>query len=556
MVRIRKELPEESFELKKRIVWRIAVYIRLSREDGKDESLSVSNQRKIILEYVEENFQEEDIIEDIYIDDGQSGTDYDRPEFQRMLCDVERGKVNCIVCKNLSRAFRNYSDQGYFLESYFPKFHTRFVTLGDPKVDTFTDPEVVSGMEVPISGLMNDRFACKTSNDIRRTFDTKRRRGEFIGAFAPYGYLKDPEDKNHLIIDPDAAEVVRDIFCWYVYGDMKMEKEKEERFRGNMSKEGIARRLNDLGIPNPTAYKRRQGLKYCNPQIEKNDGLWQGASVAAVLSNEMYTGTMVQGKQRVVSYKVHDRERVPKGEWYRVRNTHEAIITEEMFALAQKMQARERRRAPGKRCNYLFSGFLKCADCHKSMTRKPSRNIVYFNCSTYKRKSKNKCTIHSIRLDVLEKTVLTVIQRQIELAGCVDETISRITKWPVAGIEKSRLQTLLFMRPRELKKSEDLLAESYLDWKNGTLTLEQYSKIKGKLEEQENRLKIVLKNIKEDLKSERQKNICGNIDLEYFLRHGNIFSLSQGILTELVEEILVHENGGITIVFCFKNPYS
>ena len=411
-------------------------------------------------------------------------------------------------------------------------------------------------MEVPISGLMNDRFACKTSNDIRRTFDTKRRRGEFIGAFAPYGYLKDPEDKNHLIIDPDAAEVVRDIFCWYVYGDMKMEKEKEERFRGNMSKEGIARRLNDLGIPNPTAYKRRQGLKYCNPQIEKNDGLWQGASVAAVLSNEMYTGTMVQGKQRVVSYKVHDRERVPKGEWYRVRNTHEAIITEEMFALAQKMQARERRRAPGKRCNYLFSGFLKCADCHKSMTRKPSRNIVYFNCSTYKRKSKNKCTIHSIRLDVLEKTVLTVIQRQIELAGCVDETISRITKWPVAGIEKSRLQTLLFMRTRELKKSEDLLAESYLDWKNGTLTLEQYSKIKGKLEEQENRLKIVLKNIKEDLKSERQKNICGNIDLEYFLRHGNIFSLSQGILTELVEEILVHENGGITIVFCFKNPYS
>ena len=112
MVRIRKELPEESFELKKRIVWRIAVYIRLSREDGKDESLSVSNQRKIILEYVEENFQEEDIIEDIYIDDGQSGTDYDRPEFQRMLCDVERGKVNCIVCKILSRAFRNFSDQG------------------------------------------------------------------------------------------------------------------------------------------------------------------------------------------------------------------------------------------------------------------------------------------------------------------------------------------------------------------------------------------------------------------------------------------------------------
>ena len=200
-------------------VWRIALYIRLSRDDGNDESMSISNQRKILMEYVGQFFKEDGKLIDVYADDGQTGTDFERPEFQRMLRDIEAGKVNCIICKNLSRAFRNYSDQGYFLEKIFPKFHIRFITLGDPKIDTFINPEAVSGMEVPINGLMNDRFAYKTSSDIRRTFDTKRRKGEFIGAFAPYGYKKDPDNKNHLIIDEEAAAVVRDIFKWYVYGD-------------------------------------------------------------------------------------------------------------------------------------------------------------------------------------------------------------------------------------------------------------------------------------------------------------------------------------------------
>ena len=171
-------------------VWRIALYIRLSRDDGNDESMSISNQRKILMEYVGQFFKEDGKLIDVYADDGQTGTDFERPEFQRMLRDIEAGKVNCIICKNLSRAFRNYSDQGYFLEKIFPKFHIRFITLGDPKIDTFINPEAVSGMEVPINGLMNDRFAYKTSSDIRRTFDTKRRKGEFIGAFAPYGYKK------------------------------------------------------------------------------------------------------------------------------------------------------------------------------------------------------------------------------------------------------------------------------------------------------------------------------------------------------------------------------
>ncbi|MCL2494163.1 MAG: recombinase family protein [Oscillospiraceae bacterium] len=165
------------------IIWYIAVYIRLSRDDGNEESESVVNQKKILTEYLEKQFSGQYVLADFYIDDGLSGTDDTRASFMRVIADIEDGKVNCVVCKTLSRAFRNYADQGYYLESYFPQKHVRFISTGDPKIDTYTNPEAITGLEVPITGLMNDRFAAKTSSDVRRTFDHKRRNGEFIGAF-------------------------------------------------------------------------------------------------------------------------------------------------------------------------------------------------------------------------------------------------------------------------------------------------------------------------------------------------------------------------------------
>ena len=561
MARIRKQSLSDLTATSKKRIWYIAIYIRLSRDDGNDESLSVSNQRKILLEFVEKSFQGEYVIADVYIDDGQSGTDYERPDFQRMIHDVEVGKVNCIICKNLSRAFRNYSDQGYFLESFFPRFNTRFITLGDPKVDTFINPEAVNGMEVPINGLMNDRFAYKTSSDIRRTFDTKRRNGEFIGAFAPYGYVKDPEDKNSLIIDPEAAQVVKDIFHWYVYGDGSTEIITDEDgtarevLVGSMSKEGIARKLNDLGILNPAAYKRSKGMKYNNPQIDKNDGLWQGTSITTILSNEMYIGTMVQGKQKVISYKVHDKVAVPEDEWYRVPNTHEPIIDKELFDRVQELQSKDTRRAPGKRQNYLFSGFLRCADCKKAMTRKPSKNLIYYNCSTYKRKSKTKCSIHSIRLDVLEPAVLTTIQKQIELVEHLAEVIDEINKAPVVENKSTRLEASLKLRTQELEKAENIVTDLYLDWKNGDITRDQYRKMKEKFETQAEQLKVTIEHIKEEIEVMGEGITSDNPYLTTFLKHKNIQTLTQGILSELVKDISVHEGGEITIVFKFEDQF-
>jgi len=546
MARIRKSVSDEISALKKAI-WYLALYIRLSKDDGNDESLSVTNQKKILTEYVEKFFQGDYVIVDYYVDDGRTGTDYDRPDFQRMIHDVEAKKVNCVICKNLARAFRNYSDQGYFIESFFPLHGTRFITLGDPKVDTYLNPEAISGMEVPINGLMNDRFAAQTSSSVRRTFDNKRRNGEFIGAFAPYGYAKHPEDKNVLAIDEDAAQVVKDIFQWFVYGDGTSNE--------GLSKESIARKLNEMGVPNPTLYKVKKGLKYKNPHAKENDGLWTGTSVSRLLKNKVYVGTMVQGKQRVISYKVHDMVNMPEDEWYQVEHTHALIVSPELFEMAQELHAKDTRTAPDKKENYLFSGFLKCTDCKKAMTRRASKEIVYYNCSTYKRKSKDKCTKHTMRLDKLENTVLLVIQKQIELVEALKEVIESINQAPVVQTKSTRLEHLLILREQELTKTEDLITGLYMDWKNGDITREQYRKMKEKFEKQEIELKEAIRHIKDEIGTLERGIASDDPYLEAFLKHKNIQELSQGILVELVKAVYIHENGEITIQFKFEDQY-
>ena len=255
--------------------WKVGKYIRLSRDDGNSESESITNQRKILNEHIPDFFEDDYDIIDEYIDDGRTGTSDDtRPDFLRLIEDVKRGRINCIITKNLSRAFRNSANQGKFLEEFIPLYNTRFISLYEPRIDTFLNPEIVHSLEVSITGFINEQYAYKTSMDIRRTFDMKRKKGEFIGAFAPYGYKKNPENKNALIIDEEAAEVVREIFHWFV--------------NEGMSKYGITRRLNELGVLNPAAYKRKKGLNYANPQKMLNDGLWSEKTVATILANEVY----------------------------------------------------------------------------------------------------------------------------------------------------------------------------------------------------------------------------------------------------------------------------
>ena len=515
-MRRRKETYES--QAAKLRIWKIAIYIRLSRDDGYDESLSVTNQRKIILEYLEQFFEEEYELINIYIDDGKTGTDYDRPAFQQMIKDVESGIVNCIVCKTLARAFRNYSDQGYFLEKVFPLHGTRFISIGSPALDTYLNPDaILDGMEVPISGLMNDRYAARTSKDIRRTFDMKRRNGEFIGAFAPYGYAKDPDNKNCLIVDEEAAQVVRNIYHWYV--------------NEGMSIVGIVRHLNELAVLTPTEYKHSKGLMLRTPNQAKNDGMWAVVTVRTILSNQMYIGNMVQGKQRVISYKVHKAIQTPENEWYIVENTHEAIIDKETFEKAQFIAKRDTRTAPKQKKVYLFSGFLRCAECGKAMTKKTNYKkhkngdtveYTYYVCGTYAFKSRNKCTRHSIKLENLTEAVLKAIQNQISDIQNLSDLITEINKQPVIAKQSISLEKRLSDKKKELEKIVCTSDSLYMDWKCGDITRTDYMRMKARFEEQANQIRQVINNIEEEIIL-ASKGV-GNDDpyLKTFLKYKNI----------------------------------
>lgn len=539
MARIRRNSLQEDKIIN---VWKIGKYIRLSRDDGSNESESIVNQRKILDEQIPKYFDSDYYIVDEYIDDGRTGTsDNTRPDFLRLVEDVKCGRINCIVTKNLSRAFRNSANQGKFLEEFIPLYNTRFISLYEPHIDTFLNPEVVHSLEVSITGFMNEQYAYKTSVDVRRTFDTKRKKGEFIGAFAPYGLMKKPDNKNMLIIDDEAAEIVRDIFHWFV----------DE----GMSKSGITKRLNELGVPNPTAYKHSKGFKYSNPNVYKNDGLWSERTVLDILLNQMYIGNMVQGKQKVISYKVHDRINLKEKDWYIVQNTHEAIIDKETFEKAQKLHQRDTRVCPNKRKVYTFSGLLRCADCKKAMTRKSAKNIVYYSCSTYSRKLKTACTKHTIREDVLEKAVLTAIQKQIALVDNLTQIIDEINNAPVIYRESKRINKLLDIKQKELDKLNSLIDNLYMDWRTNEITKTEYKRIKSKFEVQIEQIKEIIANLEKE-KAELSTGISVNEPyLQTFLKHKNIDHLERGILVELIDNIYVHEGGGLTIEFNFEDQH-
>lgn len=524
-------------------VWKVGKYIRLSRDDGNVVSESVVNQDKILNDEIPGFFADGQYeIVDAYIDDGTSGTtDLERWDFQRMVQDMKCGRINCIVVKNLSRAFRNSANQGRFLEEFIPLYHTRFISLYQPRIDTFLDPEIVHSLEVSITGFLNEQYAYKTSADVRRTFRHKRERGEFIGAFAPYGYAKDPENKNALVVDEEAAQVVRDIFSWFT--------------AEGMSKAGIAKRLNEYGVLNPAAYKRSKGLRYENPHGKHNDGLWSPATIARMLQNPLYIGVMRQGRQRVISYKVHKRMAVPEHEWFVVENAVPAIVDEETFQTAQNLHRRDTRAAPGKREVYLFSGFVRCADCGKSMARHTARNLVYYQCRTNREKSGTGCTRHSIRLDVLERAVLAAVQKQIAFVAALPELIDEMDRAPAVHTESLRLGALLEQRTKELEKKTAALDDLYLDWKNGDLTRDQYRRMKDRFEEQVRQLREAVKHIRDECETPAQSVQGGDPCLAAFREHGNVDRLSRGLLVELVHVIYVHEDKSIEIEFNYADPY-
>ena len=326
-------------------------------------------------------------------------------------------------------------------------------------------------------------------------------------------------------------------------------------FLDGMSKNAIVHHLNEHGVLCPSAYKReRLGLKYQNPSLDPSKRpLWCAMSVTTILKNRMYCGDMVQGRYRMKSYKVHVQELVPQDEWYIVENTHEAIIDRDTFDKAQRLLLRDTRTGPQQKKLYLFSGFLKCADCGKAMTRSKVGNIVYYYCRTYKDQSKNACTKHTIKHNRLEAAVLYAIQQQVYLAVDYSKTIEQINKAPLVKSQSKKLLDAIEQKERELSKITRYKQAIYQDWKDGEITHSDYRHMKEDYEEQADALNKVIERLREE-QAELENGIdTENPFLATFRQYQNIDKLTRDVLIELVDHIKVYEGGSISIVFRFAD---
>ena len=524
--------------------WNVAVYIRLSKEDAGrlDESESIGNQRRIIEEHIS-GLHDGDkyVIAGEYVDDGISGTtDDERRGFQQMLSDIKKGLINCVIVKDLARSFRNYSDQGYYLDDWFPRFNIRFISLFHQPLDSYKEPHNMRSIAVPIQGVLNENHCAETSDKVREVFDMKRRCGEHIGSFAVYGYRKCPENRSSLIVDEEAAGVVRDIFSMFLDG---------------MSKNAIVRHLNDHGILCPSLYKReRLRLNYQNPNLDPaKKTLWCAVTITNILKNRMYCGDMVQGRCRIKSYKVHVQEAVPENEWYIVENTHEPIIDRDTFKKVQKLLSRDTRTPPQRKEPYLFSGFLRCADCGRAMSRSKAGGIVYYYCRTYKDQSKNACTKHTIKHSCLEAAVLCAVRRQICRSVDYEELLRQIDQSPRNDGRLRRLFLSIEREQRELARILRYKQLIYQDWKDGKITFSDYQNMNETYEKQAETQKNSLKKLQTEKEEAESSPDTENYLLKTFRQRQNIDRLTRDILIELVDHIRIQEGGAITIVFRFSD---
>lgn len=523
-------------------VWKAALYIRLSKEDGdKSESCSVTSQREILKEYVR---QHEDIeLVDYYVDDGWSGTNFDRPSFKQMLQDIYDGRVNCVIVKDLSRFGRNYTDSGYYIDNIFVRYNVRFIALNNG-FDSMSNGmnAATKCITVGVQNVINESVAATTSVNVRGTLNVTRKQGKFIGSFPTYGYLKSPDDRHKLIIDDDTAPVVRQIFKWFIEGKSVI---------------GITRELNALGIANPSAYKQQRGWNYKHTGNKNNDSLWCDSTVRRILKNQMYIGNMVQGKNTTVSYKIKQCRAVPKDQWIIVENTHEPIIDKDTFYKVQTLFNRNTRTAPKKNEVDLFSGFVKCADCRRAMSKKTNKHTYgtyeYYRCVTSSKMSKDSCSTHSIRIDKLEQAVLVSLQTMIDTAVEMDKVLEKISQ-----NEKNNAEDLLKRSKEKFEQQREniqkMMLDLYPDWKNGVITKDEYLTLK---EDMSRKVKELDKKIAEyETKISNSQNVYLDNDfIKNFKQYGKITKLTRPILTELVDSVLVHTDGNITINFKFKDAY-
>ncbi|MBR4672459.1 MAG: recombinase family protein [Bacilli bacterium] len=373
---------------------RVAIYIRLSKEDlNGSTSESVVNQKSLLTKYVKDN---NFVLFDTYIDDGYSGTNFDRPAFKKMIKDIESNLIDVVIVKDLSRLGRDYIKTGEYIEKWFPIHNIRFIALLDG-IDTLYD--LSSNEMAPFKSVINDMYSRDNSKKIKMALRTKQEDGKWVGGCPPFGYMKDENDKNHLIINKEEVVIVKKIFSLFLKGH---------------SINYIANYLSKQNIPTPSIIRGKKS-KYAS------FGIWSPITIKNILTNELYTGNMVQNRRKKVNYKIKKIIKNDRSSWIVVNNTHEAIISEKEFDLVNKLlKANNKLLHHNKR---LFEGLVYCSSCNKRLILQKGK-YEYFVCNTYRKYSRlGLCTNHSISNDKLEYEILSILKKLTNMENISDRSL-------------------------------------------------------------------------------------------------------------------------------------
>ena len=503
-----------------------ALYCRLSQDDGREgESNSISNQKEILAQYARANGFHNTMF---FVDDGISGTTFDRPDFQRMQRMIENGEIGVVIVKDLSRFGRNYLDVGEYLEIKYPTLGVRFIAIQE-NVDTLKN----TGTEMmPFNNIFNEWYAAQTSKKIRAVWKSKADKGERIAAAIPYGYIKSQDDPKQWIIDEEAAKVVRYIFELTLEGLGPMK---------------IARRLEDEQILSPTAYYLENGRKSSNDISARGKCAWSTTSVRHILENRQYTGCTVNFKTSLVSYKVHKTVYNPEEEWQIIPDTQEAIIDEDTFNRVQELRdSRRRNTATGRES--LFSGLLYCADCKSKLYFCAAKSIKpeqeFHRCSAYK-ENRGSCSIHFIREVVLREAILELVKRVALFIQQYEAVFlymyakkHNITK----EVNSRNMKATIERNKRRIKELDKLIERIYEDNVLGKIPDARFSKMMASYEAEQNQLVTETAKAEESLKTMEQDKVDLRAFLETIRQCTDIKELTPAIVNRLIRRIEVHNS--------------
>lgn len=503
-----------------------AIYCRLSQDDGSlGESGSIQTQKAILTQYCQEHHME---IVDCYCDDGWSGTNFDRPAFQRMIGDIEAGRVNTVIVKDLSRFGREYAQMGLYIEHYFEEKGVRFLSLAE-NIDS---SQGLNNLVLPFTNVINSLYARQASEKTKAAHRARAKNGMFLGSRAPYGYQKDPSDRHHLIVDPEAAEVVKEIFRMFAdgIGYVRMTKILRER-----------------NILNPQAYFNQN-----NPDYYKHSDYWRkpfdwhATSVRAILNNPVYLGKLTFGKTKTKGFFDKRRVATEESDWIVVEHTHEPLVSQELWDTVHQMM-KARRRENGSGHVQPFAGLVKCAGCGSSLNAsydKKKGKYTGFSCWVYKNYGKQRCTSHAIGWQTLNRLVLEDIRCNAQVAKLAAARYVGVllrTK-----LEKEKGETV--RAERELKKAEKrigeldkILAKLYEDQALGKISEVRYQAMAPGYEAEQASLQERVSQLREQLAhtQEVQDNVEQFVPL--IQKYTDIQELTPHILNELIEKIVVHE---------------